>query len=271
MESPQSMTLWEAQFGDFHNGAQIIIDTYVSCGETKWLRSSGLTLLLPHGYDGAGPEYSSARVERFLQMCDGDPFSTEHKPVNMIVANCTTPANYFHLLRRQMLRPYRRPLVVISPKTLLRHNKALSSLAELGPSSRFQPVFSDAATRDVKTLVFVSGKLYYELLEEQAKRQRTDLAYVRLEELSPFPFDMVRQHLSTFKKNASVQRVVWCQEEPVNMGAYSFVAPRLSNLLKEQRLPSLEYVGRPALPLPAVGSGVWHKKQIDAFMNALFK
>jgi len=272
-ESPRTLNLWEAQFGDFNNGAQIIIDTYVSSSETKWLRASGLIMLLPHGYDGAGPEHSSSRLERFLQICDGDPFSIKPSPVNLIVANVSSPANYFHLLRRQMLRPYRRPLVLAAPKTLLRHTAALSRLGQMGPSTHFMPVMSDSLpTQRVKTIALVSGKLFYDLESARTSRQRNDIAFIRLEELSPFPFERLAQE---FKKyTGKIDRLIWCQEEPMNAGAWWFVQPRVSTLLKhlsQTNLPSqMEYVGRPALPLPAIGSTVVHKSQEDSLTKSVF-
>jgi probable 2-oxoglutarate dehydrogenase E1 component DHKTD1 len=281
-ESAKNFNIWEAQFGDFNNGAQILIDTFLASGESKWLRSSALTMLLPHGYDGAGPEHSSSRMERFLQMVDdshdfppvvgavnggGAPKTNN---VNMLVANVTTPANYFHLLRRQMLRPYRKPLVVITPKTLLRHADAVSALGDMGEGTRFQPVLSDAGVdaKQVKTIVFVTGKVYYELVSKRAELKRTDLVFIRLEELCPFPAEALRTEVS---KYSNAKQVVWFQEEPSNMGAWSYVAPRLTQALSSTKAPKhVQYVGRAALPSPAVGAGVYHKKEVEALFKAIF-
>jgi len=292
-ENPRNFNVWEAQFGDFNNGAQIVLDTFVASGESKWLRSSGLTILLPHGYDGAGPEHSSSRVERFLQMTDdwhdlprsqaltvnggGAPRGNS---VNMIIANPTTPANYFHLLRRQMLRTYRKPLVVVTPKTLLRHPDAVSSLSEMAPGSSFQPVLDDAVTdpKKVKSVVLLSGKLYYELCAKRVELKRvesSDVAFVRLEELCPFPAAGLAQTLARYP-NAS--KLFWAQEEPSNMGAWAYVAPRLTRVLQDsadsrlQKLAgSVEYIGRAALPSPAVGAAVYHKKEVEKLFKDIFE
>ena len=286
-ENPLNFNVWEAQFGDFNNGAQIILDTFWASGESKWLRQSGLVLLLPHGYDGAGPEHSSSRVERFLQMTDdwhdlprsqalavtggGAPKTNS---VNFLVANVSTPANYFHLLRRQMVRKYRKPLVVITPKTLLRHAEAVSSLAEMGEGTSFQTVIGDeqakASAKDVKTVVFLTGKVYYECVAKRAELGRRDLAFVRVEELCPFPLARLQQELSCFP---GATEVVWFQEEPSNMGCWGYMAPRLANLTgaKGQKMPPVRYVGRAALPLPAVGASVYHKKEVELLFKNLFE
>ena len=192
LESPNLLNIWEAQFGDFFNGAQVIIDTYLGSGEQKWLRQSGMVMLLPHGYDGAGPEHSSCRVERFLQISD-EPFrvdpSKKRNP-NWHIINPTTPAQYFHALRRQMLRPYRKPLIVVGPKTLLKSSSAISDLEEMAPGTSFQPVLGDqvADSTDAKKLILVSGKLYYDLAKERAQRKlEGQVAIARVEELHPFP------------------------------------------------------------------------------------
>ncbi|KAJ3115300.1 putative 2-oxoglutarate dehydrogenase E1 component DHKTD1, mitochondrial [Phlyctochytrium bullatum] len=270
-EHPNRLCIWEAQFGDFFNGAQIIIDTYLASGEAKWLRQSGLVLLLPHGYDGAGPEHSSCRVERFLQLCDtkfdyNDP--TPDNP-NMHVVNPTTPAQYFHLLRRQMLRNYRKPLIVVGPKTLLRHPQAVSSLSEMAPGTSFQPVLSSpasAAADSVKKVIFLSGKICYDIEKERASRGlENSVAIVRLEEIAPFPWDDLKATISQYK---NAEEFIWLQEEPQNQGCFTFVAPRL-----EQLLPlgaQLKYVGRQTLAAPATGIATVYKKEQAGILSGAF-
>ena len=234
LAEPNALTLWEAQFGDFVNGAQVIIDQFISSGERKWLRMSGLVMLLPHGYEGQGPEHSSARLERFLQMCAED---------NMQVANCTTPANYFHILRRQLKRDIRKPLILMTPKSLLRHKRATSTLAEMGPETTFHRVLWDdaqlhpnggiklAADGKIRRVVLCSGKVYYDLFEEREKRGLDDIYLLRVEQLFPFPLKAAVQELSRFKQ----AEIVWCQEEPRNMGAWAFVQPYLEWVLETDR------------------------------------
>ena len=221
---PNALVMWEAQFGDFANGAQVIVDQFVSSGEAKWLRMSGLVMLLPHGYEGQGPEHSSARLERYLQLCGED---------NMQVVNCTTPANYFHVLRRQMKRDFRKPLIVMTPKSLLRHKLCVSSFAEMGSGTTFHRVMydNDALCDDVevKRVVLCSGKVYYDLYEERAKRGIKDVFFLRLEQIYPFPRKALLQELSRFPQ----ADVVWCQEEPQNMGCWTFLDRRLEDVLIE--------------------------------------
>ena len=213
LAEPRSLTLWEAQFGDFSNGAQIIIDQFIAPGEYKWLRMSGLVMLLPHGYEGQGPEHSSARMERYLQLCAED---------NMQVVNCTTPANYFHVLRRQLHRDFRKPLIIFTPKSLLRHKRCVSPLSDFGPDSTFHRVLycNDVPSdpKDAKQVVMCSGKIYYELLEEREKRGAKEVHFLRLEQLYPFPADALAAELEPYKHCD----LVWCQEEPRNMGAWAF-------------------------------------------------
>jgi 2-oxoglutarate dehydrogenase E1 component len=243
---PDALVLWEAQFGDFANGAQMIIDQFIAPGESKWLRLSGLVMLLPHGYEGQGPEHSSARVERYLQLCAED---------NMQVVNCTTPANYFHALRRQIRRNFRKPLVVFSPKSLLRHKLAVSKLDDMGPGTRFQRLIpeTDALVPDdkVRRLVLCSGKVYYDLVQERRNRGIEDVAIARVEQLYPWPRLRVIEQCRRYA-NAEV---IWCQEEPANMGGWMFALPRLHNILEElqrsQVLPA--FVGRKAAASPATG------------------
>ncbi|MBX3041908.1 MAG: 2-oxoglutarate dehydrogenase E1 component, partial [Bdellovibrionaceae bacterium] len=247
---PTFLTLWEAQFGDFANGAQIIIDQFLSAGEAKWMQMQGLVLLLPHGYEGQGPEHSSARLERFLQLCS---------PSNMQVANLTTPAQIFHALRRQMKRDFRKPLVIMSPKSLLRHPRAISTREELANGS-FQEVIADASVKDAKkveTVVFVSGKFFYELLEEKETQKKDNIALVRLEQIAPFPQWKIAEIMKTYPK---AKNFVWAQEEPQNMGAWQYVYFKFRSLLaKEGVKAELEYVGRPERSSPATGSVYRHK------------
>ncbi|WP_426789683.1 2-oxoglutarate dehydrogenase E1 component [Sphingobacterium sp. WOUb80] len=214
--NPNSLTIWEAQFGDFYNGAQIIVDQYLSSAETKWKRSNGLVMMLPHGMEGQGPEHSSARIERFLELCADE---------NMILANCTTPANYFHLLRRQLVREFRKPLVVFTPKSLLRHPKVVSPLKDFTEAA-FQEVIDDAnvAAKDVKRVLFCSGKVYYDLLEKQETDKRKDIAIVRLEQLFPIPTEQLK---AIRKKYSKAKEFVWVQEENENMGAWSYYCRKL--------------------------------------------
>ncbi|MBY0256884.1 2-oxoglutarate dehydrogenase E1 component [Methylobacterium sp.] len=264
---PNALVLWEAQFGDFANGAQVVIDQFISSGERKWLRMSGLTLLLPHGYEGQGPEHSSARLERFLQMCAED---------NMQVANCTTPSNYFHILRRQLHREFRKPLILMTPKSLLRHKKAVSPIEAMAEGSSFHRVLWDDAERDeegvklvkddkVRRVVLCSGKVYYDLYDEREKRGVNDVYLMRVEQLYPFPLKALAGEMGRFR-NAEV---VWCQEEPKNMGSWAFVEPYLEWVLGQAQSPvkRARYVGRPASASTAVGMLSKHQAQLQAFLN----
>jgi 2-oxoglutarate dehydrogenase E1 component len=265
---PNALTLWEAQFGDFANGAQVLFDQFISSGERKWLRMSGLVCLLPHGYEGQGPEHSSARLERFLQMCAED---------NMQVANVTTPANYFHILRRQVRRDFRKPLILMTPKSLLRHKRAVSTLSELSGESAFHRLLWDDAealknetiklVKDskIRRVVLCSGKVYFDLYEEREKRGINDIYLLRLEQLYPFPAKALINMLSRFK-NAEM---VWCQEEPKNMGAWSFVDPYLEWVLAhiEAKHPRVRYAGRPASASTATGLMSKHLAQLAAFLD----
>jgi len=234
---PKSLVLWEAQFGDFSNGAQIIIDQYVSSSEVKWLRMSGLVMLLPHGYEGQGPEHSSARLERYLQLCAEQ---------NMQVVNITTPANYFHALRRQVARDYRKPLIVMSPKSLLRHKLAVSNIEEMLEGTKFKPVIGDANIKNARRVVICSGKVYYDLLEEREKKQIKDVAIIRLEQLYPFPKDLIQKELEKYKDAA----IYWCQEEPENMGAWRNISFKLNDAAGSREV---NYVGRAKAASPAAG------------------
>lgn len=246
LADPKTLVMWEAQFGDFMNGAQIMIDQFIASGEAKWLRANGLVMLLPHGYEGQGPEHSSARVERFLQLCAQD---------NMQVANCTTPANYFHLLRRQMHRPFRKPLIVFTPKSLLRHKLAVSSAADFQGDSHFRRILSDPsapADAEVKRLVLCTGKVFYDLFEAREAAGDKNTAIVRIEQLYPFPSEPLVKRL---KRMANVEEVVWAQEEPRNNGGWSFVEPFIEACLVEAggKVQRPRYAGRAASASPATG------------------
>ncbi len=271
LAEPSALTLWEAQFGDFANGAQVLFDQFISSGERKWLRMSGLVCLLPHGYEGQGPEHSSARLERYLQLCAED---------NMQVANCTTPANYFHILRRQLQRDFRKPLIIMTPKSLLRHKRCVSALEEMGPDSYFQRWIADDAERlkdqtiklvkddKIRRVVLCSGKVYYDLYEEREKRGIDDVYLLRVEQLYPFPLKSLVQQMGRFKK----ADVVWCQEEPKNMGAWSFVEPYLEWVLGQAGMKAKRatYVGRPASAATATGTMSRHLAQLKAFLDEAF-
>ena len=268
LADPNTLVMWEAQFGDFANGAQVVVDQFISSGERKWLRMSGLVMLLPHGYEGQGPEHSSARLERYLQACAED---------NMQVANCTTPANYFHILRRQLHRPFRKPLILMTPKSLLRHKKAVSTLSDFAEGSTFHRVLHDDAQSnpqktsirlkpdaEIKRVVMCSGKVYYDLLDAREKAGRDDIYLMRLEQFYPWPMQSLRKELGRFP----TAELIWCQEEPKNMGGWSFVDPwleltleRSDNLSKRAR-----YVGRMASASPAAGLMTRHLKELAAFL-----
>lgn len=272
LSEPNALTMWEAQFGDFANGAQVIFDQFLSSGERKWLRMSGLVCLLPHGYEGQGPEHSSARLERYLQMCAED---------NMQVANCTTPANYFHILRRQLKRDFRKPLILMTPKSLLRHKRAVSTLAEMGPGTSFHRIlWDDAEKRDgerapeaitlkpdaeIRRVVLCTGKVYYDLFEERERRGIDDVYLMRVEQLFPFPLKSMVQELSRFKQ----AEIVWCQEEPKNQGAWAFIQPYLEWVLEQIGATSSRprYAGRPASAATATGLMSKHLAQLKAFLQ----
>lgn len=258
ISDPHFLTIWEAQFGDFANGAQIIIDQFISSGEAKWNRSNGLVLLLPHGYEGQGPEHSSARLERFLQLCAQN---------NMQVCNFTTPAQLFHGLRRQVKRNFRKPLVIMSPKSLLRHPKVVSSKKDL-TEGRFMEVIGDDKHLDAKRVVMCSGKLYYDLLKEQEEKNKKDVALVRVEQLYPFPEEALVKELSKYKK---AKDFVWAQEEPQNMGAYWFIAPKLKKVLQMAgQQPELYYAGRTERSSPATGAPAIHIEEQNDIINSCF-
>ncbi|RCL02451.1 MAG: 2-oxoglutarate dehydrogenase E1 component [Candidatus Tokpelaia sp. JSC161] len=270
LADPRCLTLWEAQFGDFANGAQVIFDQFISSAERKWLRMSGLVCLLPHGFDGQGPEHSSARLERYLQLCAED---------NIQVANCTTPANYFHILRRQMKRDFRKPLIVMTPKSLLRHKRAVSSLLDMTGNSSFHRLLPDEADfghvklqkdAKIRRVLLCSGKIYYDLYEEREKRNIDDIYILRVEQLYPFPAKALVNAFSRFF-NAEV---FWCQEEPKNMGAWSFIKPYLEwglACINNAKAAVVVYVGRPASASPATGLMSEHLEQLAALLEDAFR
>ncbi|KWU42366.1 dehydrogenase E1 and transketolase domain-containing protein 1 [Rhodotorula sp. JG-1b] len=266
--TPKLLPIWEAQFGDFNNGAQIMLDTFLGSGETKWGMQSAMTLLLPHGYDGAGPEHSSARIERFLQLTN-EPLSRDKAFVpNMHLVNVTTAAQYFHLLRRQMKREYRKPLVVFSPKGILRLPAAASSLAEMDKGTSFQPVLTEKVAKpsEVERVVLLSGKMYYDLAKQRAERKLDGrIVFVRVEEISPFPYEAIVEALKPF---SSAKSVMWAQDEPENAGAWTFVMPRLQQILPKSR--KLQYVGRDAMATPAPGVKQYYEEQRKSIEEQVF-
>jgi 2-oxoglutarate dehydrogenase E1 component len=246
MAQPRGVVIWEAQFGDFVNNAQAVIDLYITSGQTKWQRFSGLVLLLPHGWEGLGPEHSSARLERFLQLCAQD---------NIQVCNLSTPAQYFHLLRRQVKSKFRKPLIIMTPKSLLRHPLAVSDLKEM-TAGTFKEVLEDQdPVKSLRRILFCSGKIYYELLQKRREMKKTETAIIRLEQFYPFPETQLKAVLRKYKQ---VRQFIWVQEEPENMGAWFFVRPRLEKLIKKP----LEYIGRNAAASPATGfPSIYRKEQ----------
>jgi 2-oxoglutarate dehydrogenase E1 component len=272
LTDPNTLTMWEAQFGDFANGAQVVIDQFISSGERKWLRMSGLVMLLPHGYEGQGPEHSSARLERYLQLCAED---------NMQVVNLTTPANYFHVLRRQLLREFRKPLIVMTPKSLLRHKRAVSDLSDMAEGTSFHRVMIDGAEAGcdvggvtlkpddkITRVLLCSGKVYFDLVDHRAKTGRDDIYLLRLEQFYPWPLKSLSNELKRFK-NAEL---VWVQEEPKNMGGWTFVDPWLELTLERLDIKAkrARYVGRPASASTAAGLMSRHLKELENFLTEAF-
>jgi 2-oxoglutarate dehydrogenase E1 component len=250
--NPHRMVIWEAQFGDFSNGAQIIIDQYLAVGETKWQRMNGLILMLPHGYEGQGPEHSSARIERYLELCANK---------NMQIINCTTPANYFHALRMQFKRDFRIPIIFFTPKKLLRYPACVSSLSEFTQGG-FQELIDDAYVQkpaDVKRVLLCNGKIYYDLFEKQQELQRQDVAIVRLEQLYPLPIEQLREVQAKYK-NAEFY---WVQEEPRNMGAWGYMLRVVTEL-------PLQVIARTPSPSPATGFSKEHTAQQENLVNLAF-
>lgn len=267
LAEPNALVLWEAQFGDFANGAQVLFDQFLSSGERKWLRMSGLVCLLPHGYEGQGPEHSSARLERFLQLSAED---------NWQVANCSTPANYFHILRRQLHRNFRKPLILMTPKSLLRHKRVISRLDEFGPGTTFHRVLWDDAQsrtgekiqlkpyKDIRRVVLSSGKVYYDLYEAREAAGIDDVYLLRVEQLYPFPARTLIAELGRFP-NADV---VWAQEEPKNMGSWTFIEPNLEWVLDHVagKAKRARYAGRPASASTATGLASKHAAEQKALV-----
>ena len=261
---PNALVMWEAQFGDFANGAQVVVDQFISSGEAKWLRMNGLVLLLPHGYEGQGPEHSSARLERYLQLCAED---------NMQVVNCTTPANYFHVLRRQLRRNFRKPLVVMTPKSLLRHKACVSDLADMGPGTTFHRLLDERDTKvnhgKAKRIVLCSGKVYYDLAAARDEASAWDIEILRVEQLYPFPSKAVKEMLEKTPKAS----IVWCQEEPKNMGGWTFVRDFIEDIMAEVGMTQqrLAYAGRAAAASPATGTLSRHNREqkdlVEAALN----
>jgi 2-oxoglutarate dehydrogenase E1 component len=246
LANPSALTIWEAQFGDFFNGAQIIVDQYVASAETKWQRGNGLVMLLPHGYEGQGPEHSSARIERFMELCADN---------NIQIANCSTPANFFHVLRRQMHREFRKPLIIFTPKSLLRNPKCVSPLTDFTEGS-FQELIDDnfADAKKVKRVLFCSGKVYYDLLDKQQTDQRKDVAIVRIEQLYPTPI----QAMAKIKaKYAKATEFIWVQEEPENMGAW----PYLCRKFRTDEVLKLDVISRNESSSTATGFAKQHAAQ----------
>ena len=271
---PNTLTLWEAQFGDFANGAQVVIDQFISSGERKWSRASGLVMLLPHGYEGQGPEHSSARLERFLQLCSND---------NMQIMNCTTPANYFHALRRQMHRDFRKPLVIMTPKSLLRHKQCISHIEDFSKENSFHRVLWDHATDpkskgfiklkkpdEIKKAILCSGKIYFDLIETREKLKRDDVIFFRIEQLYPFPAKALAKELKPYAKNT---KFYWCQEEPKNMGAWfsvrDYIQWTLDNIKANNN--QISYIGRSPDASPATGYAKWHTFQQQEIIKKVFE
>lgn len=259
LAQPNTLVMWEAQFGDFVNGAQVIIDQFIAAAQTKWYRSSGLVMLLPHGYEGQGPEHSSAHLERFLQLCAED---------NMQVVNASTPAQYFHVLRRQMKQAFRKPLIIMTPKSLLRHKRCVSTLDSLS-TGHFQTVLDDyhATPEKIKKIIFSSGHHYYDLLSEREQRKRNDVALVRLEQFYPFPKAAIAAVLDRYPRKA---KVVWSQEEPSNRGAFRFLREALIEILKELAYTSYTTTCRPESASPATGSFIQHNEEIQRVLKSAF-
>ena len=273
LSEPETLVLWEAQFGDFANGAQIIIDQFITSGESKWGRASGLVMLLPHGYEGQGPEHSSARLERFLQLCAGE---------NIQVVNCTTPSNYFHVLRRQMHRGFRKPLIIMTPKSLLRNKKCVSNISEFTEKSTFHRVLEDNAyskinnlldlkKRDnkIKKVVMCSGKIYYDLVEAREKNKNDKVTFIRIEQLYPFPVKTLAAILKRYTK----AKFIWCQEEPQNMGAWNTVRNYIDRTLEIVKFgdKSVKYVGRKATSSTATGNLNKHLAQQKEILEKIVK
>jgi len=271
---PDTLTVWEAQFGDFANGAQVVIDQFIASGERKWTRASGLVMLLPHGYEGQGPEHSSGRLERFLQLCAKE---------NLQVMNCTTPANYFHALRRQIHRDFRKPLVIMTPKSLLRNKLCVSNLEDFGKQNSFHRVLWDHATdpkensfiklkerNKIRKVILCSGKIYFDLLEGREKLKKDDVVLIRIEQLYPFPVKSLVKEIKAYKNNA---KFYWCQEEPKNMGAWFSVRDYIQWTLDYIGVNNnqISYIGRDTAASPATGYAKRHLFQQKEIIEKVFK
>ena len=272
LAEPETLTVWEAQFGDFANGAQVVIDQFIASGERKWFRASGLVLLLPHGYEGQGPEHSSARLERFLQLCAQE---------NLQVLNCTTPANYFHALRRQIHREFRKPLVIMTPKSLLRNKYCVSNVEDFSKNNSFHRVLEDHALnkknklielrkpKKIRKVVICSGKIYFDLLDAREKEKVDDVVLIRIEQLYPFPVRSLNKAIKPYVENA---KFIWCQEEPKNMGAWfsvrDYIQWTLDNLEVKKKL---KFIGRNPSASPATGYAKRHAKQQKEIIDKILK
>ena len=260
LADPNTLVLWEAQFGDFANGAQVIVDQFLTAGESKWFRMSGLVMLLPHGYEGQGPEHSSGRPERYLQLAAED---------NLQVANCSTPSSYFHLLRRQMKRKFRKPLIVMTPKSLLRHKRCVSKTGDFTGETQFHRTLwelDDASHgKDMERVVLCTGKVYYDLLETREKLGLKSVTFIRLEQLAPFPLDALQEAVDYYPNS----QFIWCQEEPRNMGAWNFVRDKIEQAMEKGELKMVlpRYVGRDEAASPATGFIRVHEREQEALVN----
>jgi len=286
LSSPNALVMWEAQFGDFANNAQCIIDQFVASGEVKWLQRSGLVMSLPHGYDGQGPEHSSGRMERYLQLCNEDPrvfpepdrLDRQHQDCNMQVAYLTKPSNMFHILRRQMNRQFRKPLILFFSKSLLRHPLARSNIEEFTGDSHFEWIISDPAHEsgdissheEIKRVVLCSGQVYAALVKERETRGIKDVAITRIEQLNPFPWEQLKENLDSYP---NAQNIVYCQEEPLNAGAWSFTQPRIETLLNKTEHHNRRhvlYAGRNPSASVATGLKASHKLEEKNLLEAAF-
>jgi 2-oxoglutarate dehydrogenase E1 component len=286
LSSPNALVMWEAQFGDFANTAQVIIDQFVASGEVKWLQRSGLVMSLPHGYDGQGPEHSSGRMERYLQLVNEDPrifpspdkLDRQHQDCNIQIAYCTKPSNYFHLLRRQMNRQFRKPLVLFFSKSLLRHPLARSDIEEFTGESHFQWIVEDPAHasgeigshEEINRVVLCTGQVYAALVKERESRGLKDVAITRIEQLNPFPWQQLKENLDSYP---NAQNIIWCQEEPLNAGAWSFTQPRIETLLNQTEHHNrrhVMYAGRNPSASVATGLKNSHKKEEKDLLEMAF-
>jgi 2-oxoglutarate dehydrogenase E1 component len=286
LSSPNALVMWEAQFGDFANTAQVIIDQFVASGEVKWLQRSGLVMSLPHGYDGQGPEHSSGRMERYLQLCNEDPrifpapekLERQHQDCNIQIAYTTKPSNLFHLLRRQMNRQFRKPLVLFFSKALLRHPMARSNIEEFTGDSHFEWIIRDPAhetneigsNEEIKRVILCTGQVYAALVNERKARDLKDVAITRIEQLNPFPWQQLKENLDSYP---NAENIIWCQEEPLNAGAWSFTQPRIETLLNETEHHNrrhVMYAGRNPSASVATGLKASHKKEEKDLLEMAF-